>query len=183
MSVRKPDNGMGLTRIRDLLLIGGVAFVVGYALTRWNYARLPTLPRLAGISAAILGIGEAFAGFNIRMRIQQYSNRSARPGGTAGQRNLKPIPPLVAARAVLVAKASSLAASGVAGLWLGVLLYVAPNSGMVTAAGQDTVTAIIGLVGALIMAAGALWLERCCLRPDDDDRGGSDHQGSRGIDY
>ncbi len=180
MTFRNPNNGMGLTRIRDLLLIAGVAFVAGYALTRWNYGRLPTLPRLAGVTAALIGVGEAFAGFNIRARIAQYSSRSLQSGKAVGDRNLKPIPPLVAARAVMVAKATALAASGVAGLWLGLLLYVAPNSGEVTAAGNDTVTGVIGLVGALIMVAGALWLERCCLRPDDDDRSDWDRPGPRG---
>ena len=39
----------------------------------------------------------------------------------------KPVPPLTAARAVMAAKATSLAGAAVAGLWVGLLLYVLPS--------------------------------------------------------
>ena len=54
---------------------------------------------------------------------------SARRPGT------RPVQPLVAARAVLVAKASALAGAIMAGAWAGLLAYVLPRSGDVAAAG------------------------------------------------
>lgn len=171
------ERRLQFTRPRDLLVVAGVALVVAYVLVRIAYGSLPVFPRLAGISAAVLGIGEAVAGFSIRARLQvgRPGRDGTRPGGLWGE--VKPLPPLVGARALLVAKASSLGGAGLTGLWAGLLLYTAPNAGAVAAAGADSITAVVGVVCALVLLGGALWLERCCLRPDtDDDR---DHGDGR----
>lgn len=151
---------MGPTRVRDLLAVALVAAVAGYALTRLNYNRMPALPRLAGLAAALIGIGEAIAGFGLRSRIRQGGRdepgRPARP----------PVPPLTAARALMAGKASALAGAALAGLWLGVAVYVTPYAATVLAAGDDTLSAVIGLGSALLMVAGALFLERCCRAPE-----------------
>jgi hypothetical protein len=168
------DRRLGFTRARDLAVVAGVALVVGYVVVRIAYGALPVFPRLAGISAAVLGLGEAVAGFNIRARL-----RAGRPaqGGADHPRStlwgeLKPLPPLVGARSLMVAKASSLAGAGLTGLWSGLLLYTAPLAGSVSAAGRDSITAVIGILCALVLTGGALWLERCCVQPEagDDDR-------------
>ncbi len=57
-----PRQRMGITRPQDLLAVALVAAIVGYALVRLNYQRMPPLPRFAGVAAALLGIGEAIAG-------------------------------------------------------------------------------------------------------------------------
>ena len=75
--------------------------------------------------------------------------------------------PLVAARAVLLAKASALAGAIMAGIWAGLLVFVLPRGAEVTAAASDAVSGGIGLLCALGLVAGALWLERCCRTPDD----------------
>ena len=157
-----PQQRMGITRPRDLLAVGLVAVVVGYALVRLNYQRMPPLPRFAGVAAAILGIGEAVAGHGLRSRIRP-------PERAKGQaRTRTPVPPLTAARAVMAAKATSLAGAALAGLWVGLLVYVLPSWTLLAAAQSDGVTAIIGLVGALVMMGGALYLEYCCRAPDQD---------------
>lgn len=155
------DGRMGITRMRDLAVIALVAVIVAYLLTRWNYSRMPVLPRLAGLTAALLGIGEAIAGTAIKMRLA--SGGRERPGKST----LKPVPPLTAARALMVAKATALAGAGIAGLWGGLLLYVGPSGSSVIAAADDTLTAIFGVVGAAVMILGALWLENCCRAPED----------------
>jgi hypothetical protein len=99
-------------------------------------------------------VAEAIGGSALRARIRH------RPG-------TRPVPPLVAARAVLVARASALAGAIVAGAWAGLLGYVAPRSADIAAATDDTLAAAIGLVGALALVAGALWLQHCCRTPDD----------------
>ncbi|WP_181784691.1 DUF3180 domain-containing protein, partial [Pseudonocardia pini] len=57
----------------------------------------------------------------------------------------------------------------VAGLWAGLLVHVVPRAGTVTAAASDTTAGIVGLVSALVLVGGALWLERACRTPDDPD--------------
>jgi hypothetical protein len=78
------------------------------------------------------------------------------------------VQPLVAARAVLVAKASALAGAIMAGAWAGLLVHVLPGSADIAAAAADSEAAGVGLVCALLLVGGALWLERCCRTPDDE---------------
>jgi hypothetical protein len=58
-----------------------------------------------------------------------------------------------------------------AGVWVGLLGYVLPHSAEVTAAASDAVSGAVGLACALGLVGGALWLERCCRTPDDDQPG------------
>ncbi len=155
-------NRMGFTRARDLLAVAAVALVLGYLLVRLSYQRLPPLPRYSGVFAALLGIGEAVAGQGLRSRIRQRGRTGS------GAATAKPVAPLTAARAVMTAKATSLAGAALTGLWIGLLLYVVPSWSVLAAAREDGVTGIIGLVGAVIMTGGALFLEHCCRAPDVD---------------
>jgi hypothetical protein len=156
------------TRPRDLFAVALAAAIVGYVLVRLNYGRIPPLPRFAGLAAAALGIAEAVFGHGLRARIQ--ANR------TSGRRPAKPpVPPLVAARAVMTAKATALAGAAVAGLWFGLLAFVLPDSALISAARSDTLTAVVGLFCAAVMVAGALYLEFCCRAPEDP----RDHSTSR----
>lgn len=157
------------TRVRDLLLNGVLTAIVVYLLVRLSYGLLPPLPLLAGITLLILGIAEAVFGSSLRARIAR------RPG-------TRPVQPLVAARAVVVAKASAVGGAIVAGVWVGVLAYVLPLGGELAAAGGDTASAVVGLISALALVGGALWLERCCRTPRDDDSSdqSGDHEGGAG---
>lgn len=147
--------GIGLTRWRDLAVVAVVAAGIGYLLLRWNYQRLPPMPRLAGLPAVLIGIGEAIFGWGLRNRIRG--------------RGTRPVDPLAAARAVAAAKATALAAAAFGGLWIGVIGYLLPLAGEVTAAADDRTAALIGLICAVLMLAGGLFLERCCRTPDDPD--------------
>ena len=151
---------MGYTRPRDLLAVGLVAAAAAYVLVRLNYQRMPPLPRFAGLAAALVGAGEAAVGFGLRSRIRP------RERANTGAPIREPVPPLTAARAVMAAKATSLAGAAVAGLWSGLLLYLLPSWSAVAAAQSDGITGLIGLAGALIMIGGALFLEYCCRAPD-----------------
>lgn len=153
MSARTP---MARTRPRDLLAAGLLALLVGNLLVWLLYASIPRLPVAAGITLGVLGLAELVAGYLLRARIER------RPGA-------RPVQPLVAARAVLLAKASAIAGAVVAGLWAGVLAYTLPRAGDVTAAADDSVSAGIGLGCALLLVGAALWLEHCCRTPDDPD--------------
>lgn len=143
------------TRPRDLLAAGLLTAVVVAVLVRLTYGSLPPFPLLGGATLGVLGVAEAIAGSMLRARIRH------RPG-------TRPVQPLVAARAVLVAKASALAGAIMAGAWAGLLVHVLPRAGEVLAAGGDSVAGGVGLVCALGLVAGALWLEHCLRTPDDE---------------
>ncbi|WP_316690212.1 DUF3180 domain-containing protein [Pseudonocardia sp. H11422] len=148
------------TRVRDLVVVAVVAALLAHLLVRLTYGSLPAFPLPAGVTLGLLGLAEAIAGNVLRARIQR------RPGA-------RPVQPLVAARAVMVAQASALGGAVVAGLWAGLLAYVLPRSAQVAAAADDAAAAGIGLFCSVGLVAGALWLERCCRTPDDpDDRRG-----------
>jgi hypothetical protein len=142
------------TRPRDLLAIGLVVAVLANLAVRLTYGSLPGFPLFGGVTLGVLGIAEAIGGRALRARIRHE------PGTT-------PVQPLIAARAVLLAKASSVAGAVVGGAWLGLLVFTAPQAGTIQAAGSDTAAAAVGLVCALVLVAGALWLEHCCRTPDD----------------
>jgi hypothetical protein len=150
------------TKARDLLGVGLVVAVLGNLLVRFAYGWLPGIPLLAGATLGLLGAAEAVVGSSLRARIRH------RPGA-------RPVQPLVAARAVLVAKASSMAGAVMAGWWAGLLAYVVPRSADVSAAAADTAAGVVGLVCALGLVAGALWLEHCCRTPDDPDDERGEH--------
>ena len=118
---------MTATRGRDLLAAGLVAALLANLVVRLSYGSLPGFPLLAGATLGVLGIAEALAGNALRARIRR------RPGA-------RPVQPLVAARAVLLAKASALAGAIMAGVWAGLLVYVLPRSAEVTAAASDAVS-------------------------------------------
>ena len=144
------------TRPRNLLAVGLVVAVLANLAVRLTYGSLPGFPLLGGITLGVLGIAEAIGGRGLQARIRR------KPGTT-------PVQPLVAARAVLLAKASSVAGAVVGGAWLGLLVFTAPQAASVQAAASDTAAAAVGLGCALVLVGGALWLEHCCRTPDDPD--------------
>jgi Protein of unknown function (DUF3180) len=145
------------TRVRDLLGLCAIAAVASWILVRVFYGDLPPIPVYAGASLYPVAVVEVVAAFLIRARISEH-----RIG--AGPHQLHPI---AAARAVALAKASALLGAAVAGIWLGFALYVLPQRGVLSAAVHDTPGAMVGLVGAVALAAAALWLEHCCRAPED----------------
>ena len=147
---------MTFTRARDLIAAAAIAAVLVNLLLRLSYGDLPTLPQPAGTTLLFFAIAEVVLGNTLRARIQQ------RPGS-------RPVQALTAAKAVVLAKASSLAGAITGGAWLGVLGYVLPLRSELASAASDTITASLGAVCAGALVAAALWLEHCCRTPDDED--------------
>ena len=145
------------TRPRTLLAVGLVVAVLANLRRPADLRLAARLPAARRHHAGVLGVAEAIGGRALRARIRRE------PGTT-------PVQPLVAARAVLVAKASSVAGAVVGGAWLGLLVFTAPQAGSIQAAGADTAAAAVGLGCALVLVGGALWLEHCCRTPDDPER-------------
>lgn len=150
---------MRFTRVRDLAGLTAVVALVSWLVIRQLYGDLPPFPAFVPLSLTILAAVEVVLGAQLRSRIGR------RPGTT-------PLQPLVAVRAVALAKASSLVGAAAAGFWAGLLLHVVPNIDFLAAAGPDARTGAIGVVCALALAGAGLWLEYSCRapdRPDDDE--------------
>lgn len=147
---------MTFTKARDLVIAGVVVGILVNLLALASYDSLPPLPKLAGATLLVLAALEVVFALSLRARF-------------AGRSGTKPVPPLVAVRAVVVAKASSLFGAIMAGGWLGVLAYVLPRREQMILAAGDTTTSVIGLVSAAALIAAALWLEFVCRAPEDRD--------------
>ncbi len=147
---------MTFTRARDLIAAAAVAAVLVNLLLQLSYGNMPTLPQLAGTTLLAFAVAEVALGSSLRQRIRR------RPG-------TRPVQALTAAKAVVLAKASSLAGAITGGAWLGVLGYVLPLRSQLPSAASDTVTALIGAACAATLVAAALWLEHCCRTPDGPD--------------
>lgn len=145
---------MHFTRPRELIVAGVIGLVLAYLAFEFAYGSLPRMPRLAGVTLLILAAIEAVLAFNIRARI-----RSGRLWGAIG-----------VARAVALAKASSLLGALMLGAWLGALIAVLPRAGEVTAAANDLQAGIVGVVCSIVLIPVALWLEHTCRTPDSRDQ-------------
>jgi len=135
------------------------ATVVSWLVIRQLYGDLPPFPAYVPLSLAVLAVVEFVLGAQLRSRI-------GRRPGTA------PVLPLIAARAVALAKATSLVGAATAGFWAGLLLHVVPKVDFLVVAGADARTGVIGVACALALAAAGLWLEYSCRapeRPDDEE--------------
>lgn len=167
MSAAPTGSQLGLTRWRDLAIVAVVAAVAVKLLLVWNYQRIPALPAAAGVPAVLIGLGEFAFAIGLRRRIAERA--AERIGGTLDPSapRRRPLEPLMVARVLPVAKATALAGAAVFGLFAGILVHVVPSVALVTAAGQDRTAAVIGVLCALVMTAGGLFLERSCRTPGE----------------
>jgi Protein of unknown function (DUF3180) len=147
---------MHFTRARDLVVAGLLAAGVVFLIVQVSYGDLPPLPTFAGVTLLVLAVIEGALGASLRSRIRKPE------GG-------RPIQPLTAARAVALAKASSLLGAIMLGAWLGMLAYVLPRRAEITAAADDVPSTVIGVACSAVLIGAALYLEWCCRTPRDQD--------------
>jgi hypothetical protein len=152
---------MRFTRGRDLATACVVAVVVVYLAIRVLYGKLPPLPTFAGVTLAVLAIVEVVLGASVRGRIKRMAEGRPVDG--------KPLQPLTVARAVALAKASSVLGAIMLGAWIGVGAYLLPRRSELSAAADDLPSAIVGAVCAIALIGAALWLEYCCRAPRDPE--------------
>ncbi|MFW0788509.1 DUF3180 domain-containing protein [Gordonia sp. CPCC 205333] len=147
---------MGPTRIRDLTLVAVIVGVASWVLVGYNYGDLPSIPLLAGIALYVLAAVEVVVALIVRSRV------GARQVGRArGQ-----LHPLTAARIVALAKASAILGAIMVGVWAGMLVFLLEQNDLAQA-DHDKPSVIVAVIGAVVLAAAALWLEYCCRAPDD----------------
>lgn len=162
-SVPQPPT-MGPTRPATLVTAGLAAAALAWLLiSSFYYRGIPRLPWLPAVTLAGLAVLEAYAAVNTRARIDRKPGRD-------------PVDPLVVARFVVLAKASSLAGAIFAGCYAGLTgwLFIEQTR----AAAEDLPAAGAGLLASLALVGAALWLERACRVPkrQDEDREDSDRE-------
>lgn len=150
------------TRPGSLLLIGVVCAAIAWIIVRQTFATLPPLPWTAVPAMALLAIGEAIIGRNLKAR-----REGRRPG--------KPLEPIAVARTAALAKASSAAAVALGGLAAGFGAYVAGQLGK-NVPRADAYAAAGTVIAAAALTAAALYLERACRASEPDDRDSDDDQ-------
>jgi hypothetical protein len=165
-------------RRRDLAVVAVGLAVASWLLVRAYYGDLPPLHWYLPIPLGVIALAEALGARTLGARLAAEraarSGRNRPPAGAAATARVRPVEPLLVARVAVLAQASAWVGAVFAGLWAGVLLYVAPQLGRLQFAGGETVTAALGLVFAAGLVASALWLESVCRVPpgsDDDDPG------------
>ncbi|MDX2292531.1 MULTISPECIES: DUF3180 domain-containing protein [Streptomyces] len=147
-----------------LKVLAGLFVVAG--ILSWGAARLwdsvgtlPSVPLAAPVVLAVIAVVLTATALSIRARLR--AQRERRPGA-------KGVEPLMAARAVVFGQASALVAALVAGLYGGVGVFLL-GSLDVPARRDQALYAAAAVVAAFGVIAAALFLERVCKLPEDDE--------------
>lgn len=152
---------------RDLLVLATGLALAGWLVVRASYGSLPALRWWLPVPLGVLAVAEFLGARTLRARLA--AQRDPRPQAQRGGAPVRPVEPMLVARLAVLAQASAYVGAALAGIWVGVLLYVAPAVSRLQAAAADTVTGIVGVVCAAALAGAALWLESICRIPPDQD--------------
>ncbi|MFJ9739926.1 DUF3180 domain-containing protein [Streptomyces sp. NPDC101166] len=148
-------------RIRTLVGVFLVAGVLSWAGARlWNsLGTLPGVPLAAPIALAVIAAILLATALSLRARLK--AQRERRP-------EAKGVDPLMAARAVVFGHASALVAALVAGMYGGTGVFLLESLDM-PARRDQAVYAAFSVVAGIAVIAAAMFLERVCKLPEDDD--------------
>ncbi|MFC9615269.1 DUF3180 domain-containing protein [Streptomyces sp. NPDC056910] len=154
-------------RIRTLAGLFLGAGVLSWAGARlWDsIGTLPRVPLAAPIVLAVIAVILLATALSIRARLR--AQRERRPGA-------KGVDPLMAARALVFGQASALVAALVAGMYGGTGAFLLEHLDVPARRDQAIYAGFSVLTGIAVIAA-ALFLERVCKLPEDDDE---DHGGA-----
>ena len=157
-------------RIRVLAGVFVVAGILSWAGARlWNsIGTLPSVPLAAPVVLALIAVVLLATALSLRARLR--AQRERRPGA-------KGVDPLMAARAVVFGQASALVAALVAGMYGGTGVFLLELLDIPTRRDQAVYAGFSVLAGIAVIAA-ALFLERVCKLPEDDDQ---NHPGAEPV--
>jgi phosphatidylglycerophosphate synthase len=149
-------------RIRTLVGIFAIAAVLSWAGARlWDtVGTLPGVPVAAPIVLALIAVALFATALSIRSRLR--AQRERRPGA-------KGVDPLAAARAVVFGQASALVASLVVGMYGGTGIYLVMYKLDMDPRRHQAIYAGLAVLAGVAVVAAALFLERICKLPEDDD--------------
>ncbi|MCX5368900.1 DUF3180 domain-containing protein [Streptomyces sp. NBC_00103] len=148
-------------RIRVLAGVFGVAAILSWAGARlWNsIGTLPSVPLAAPIVLALIAVVLMATALSLRARLK--AQRERRP-------EAKGVDPLMAARAVVFAQSSALVAALVSGMYGGTGVFLLESLDIPARRDQAIYAGFSVLAGIAVIAA-AIFLERVCKLPEDDD--------------
>ncbi|MFK0228108.1 DUF3180 domain-containing protein [Streptomyces sp. NPDC090303] len=148
-----------------LKVLTGLFLVAG--ILSWGAARLwdavgtlPSVPIAAPIVLAVIAVVLTATALSLRARLK--AQRERRPGA-------KGVEPLMAARAVVFGQASALVAALVAGMYGGTGVFLL-GSLDIPARRDQALYAVLSVVAGIAVIAAALFLERVCKLPEDDEK-------------
>lgn len=152
-------------RIRVLAGVFIVAGVLSWAGARlWNaIGTLPSVPLAAPIVLALIAVVLLSTALSIRARLK--AQRERRP-------EAKGVDPLMAARALVFGQASALVAALVAGMYGGTGVFLLESLDIPARRDQAIYAGFSVLAGIGVIAA-AIFLERVCKLPEDDEHNGA----------
>ncbi|AZM60869.1 MULTISPECIES: DUF3180 domain-containing protein [unclassified Streptomyces] len=148
-------------RIRVLAGVFVVAGILAWAVARlWNsLGTLPSVPVAAPIVLAVIAVVLVATALSLRARLKAQRER---------QHDAKGVDPLMAARAVVFGQASALVAALVAGMYGGTGVFLLESLD-VPARRDQAIYAGLSVLAGLGVIAAAIFLERVCKLPEDDD--------------
>lgn len=151
-------------RLGVLAGLFAVAGVLSWGVARlWDtVGTLPSVPLAAPVVLAVIAVVLLATALSIRSRLR--AQRERHPGA-------KGVEPLMAARAVVFGQASALVASLVCGMYGGVGVYLLMNSLDVPARRDQAIYAGLSVLAGAGVIAAAVFLERVCKLPEDDNNG------------
>lgn len=160
-----------------------VAGLTGAALTLLLVARYYRhAPELAWYNSVVvfaLAVLLSWLAWTTRRALRPGRGRSRAAVGASGPGGPSPAPGRLAgpehalqiARFAVLAKAAAVAGALFFGAYLGFTVWLAVQSGRLTAAADDLPSAVLGTVACAALTASALWLEHSCrIPPQDADR-------------
>ncbi|MER5887458.1 DUF3180 domain-containing protein [Streptomyces sp. NPDC001941] len=152
-------------RLRVLAGVFAVAGVLSWGGARlWDsLGTLPSVPLAAPIVLAVIAVVLTATAVSLRSRLRAQRDRT--PGA-------KGVEPLMAARAVVFGQASALVAALVGGMYGGTGAFLLGSLDL-PARRDQAIYAGFAVLAAIAVIAAALFLERVCKLPEDDD-----HQGT-----
>lgn len=153
---------MRTLRIRTLAGIFVVAAVLSWAAAKlWDtFGTLPGVPLAAPVVLALIAVALFATALSIRSRLR--AQRERQPGA-------KGVDPLAAARAVVFGQSSALVASLVVGMYGGTGIFLVMYKLDMDPRRQQAIFAGLAVLAGVAVVAAALFLERVCRLPDDDD--------------
>jgi hypothetical protein len=152
-------------RIRVLAGVFVVAGVLSWAGARlWNsIGTLPSVPLAAPIVLALIAVVLLATALSIRARLKAQRER---------QPDAKGVDPLMAARAVVFGQASALVAALVAGMYGGTGVFLLESLDN-PARRDQAISAGFSVLAGIGVIAAAIFLERVCKLPEDDEHDGT----------
>ncbi|MFF3561955.1 DUF3180 domain-containing protein [Streptomyces sp. NPDC002574] len=153
---------MKALRIRTLVGLFVVAGVLSWAGAKlWDsVGTLPSVPVAAPIVLALIAVVLAATALSLRSRLR--AQRERRPGA-------KGVDPLLAARAVVFGQASALVAALVAGMYGGAVVFLIMYELDNEPRRNQAIYGGAAVIAGVAVCAAALFMERVCRLPEDED--------------